>query len=71
MVNSKGDNGAQGVLCCCDFYLLILAVLDLGCCVQAFSHCGEQGLLSNCDTWASHGSGFSYFRAWALGHHMG
>ena len=26
-------------------YLFILAVLGLGCCAQAFSSCGEQGLL--------------------------
>ena len=32
-----------------------------------FSTCGKQELLSNCSVWASHGSGFSCYRAWALG----
>ena len=32
-----------------------------------FSTCGKQKLLSNCTVWASHGSGFSCCRAWALG----
>ena len=27
---------------------LFLVVLDLCCCVQAFSSCGKQGLLSSC-----------------------
>ena len=32
---------------------LFLAVLDLHCCVRAFSACGKQGLLSSCGAWAS------------------
>ena len=38
-----------------------MAVLGLGCCVWAFSSCGEQGLLSSCRVWVPHCSGFSYF----------
>ena len=43
-------------------------MLGLCCCAWAFSSCGEreQGLLSNCSTWASHCSGFSCCRAQAL-----
>ena len=36
-----------------------LAALGLGCCV-GFSSFGDQGLLSGCDMWASHFSGFSW-----------
>ena len=32
---------------------------------QTFSSCSEWGLLSSCDAWASHCSGFSRGRAWA------
>jgi len=31
-----------------------------------FSSCGKQGLLSSCDAWSSHCSGFSCCRAQAL-----
>ena len=34
---------------------------------EAFSRCGEQGLLSSYGVEASHCSGFSCCRAWALG----
>ena len=34
---------------------------------QAFSNCCKWGLLSSCSAWASHFSGFSCFRAQALG----
>ena len=37
---------------------LFLVALGLRCCMQAFSSCGEQGLLSR-DALASHCSGFS------------
>ena len=40
-----------------DFIYLFLAALGLCCCAQAFSSCGERGLLSL--AWASHGRGFS------------
>ena len=40
-----------------------MSVLDLCCCIQAFSSCGEWGLLSSCSTWASHWRGFSCCRA--------
>ena len=42
-------------------------MLGLYCCVQAFSSCGEWGLLSGCDAQASHCGGFSSCRAQALG----
>ena len=43
-----------------------MAVLGPHCCVQAFSNCQEQGLLSRCGVWASPG-GFSCCRAQAVG----
>ena len=45
---------------------LFLAALGLHCFAQAFSGCGEQSLLSNCDAWPSHCGGFSCCRAQAL-----
>ena len=45
---------------------MFLAILDLCCCVRAFSSC-EQGLFSSCGVRASHWGGFSYGRAWTLG----
>ena len=44
-----------------------MAVLGLCCCTQPFSSCSEQGLLSCCNAWVSHCSGFSCFCARALG----
>ena len=41
-----------------DRFYLFLVALGLGCCAQAFSSCGEQGLLSSCGAWASHCGGF-------------
>lgn len=41
-------------------------VLGLCCCAQAFSSCGELGLLSSCGAQAAHCSDFSR-GAWALG----
>ena len=38
-------------------------MLGLRSCMLAFSHSSEQGLLSSCSAWASHGCGFSCFRA--------
>ena len=46
---------------------LFLAALGLHCFAQAFSGCGEQSLLSNCDAWPSHCGGFSCCRAQAPG----
>ena len=43
-----------------------MAVLGPHCCVQAFSNCQEQGLLSSCSVWASPG-GFSCCRSRARG----
>ena len=37
------------------------------CCCVGFSLVVVRGLLSGCDAWASHCSGFSCCRAWALG----
>ena len=44
-----------------------MAALGHCCCAWAFSNRGEQGLLPSCGAWASHSSGFSRCRAWALG----
>ena len=58
------------------FNIYFGGVLGLHCCPQAFSSCSKQGLLSSCSkqgllsscgTGASHCSGFSCCRAWALG----
>ena len=46
---------------------LFLAVLGLRCCAQAFSGCGERGLLSSCSVQASHYCGVSCCRVQALG----
>ena len=43
-----------------------LMALGLCCCVQAFSSCSKQGLLS-CGAQASYCNGFSCCQAWALG----
>ena len=44
-----------------------MAALGLWCCVQAFSSCAKQGLLSRCSAEASHYSGVYCCRAWVLG----
>ena len=49
---------------------LFLAVLGLHCCMRIFSSCGRWGLLSSCDTQASHCSGFSCCKVWALEHRL-
>ena len=36
------------------------------CCMQAFSSCSKQGLLSGCGVWASPCCGFSCYRAQSL-----
>ena len=38
-------------------FILCLTARSLGCCTQAFSSCSEQGPLSSCSSWASHGGG--------------
>ena len=48
-------------------YLFIYQLCWVFTAVWAFSSCGEQKLLSDCDAWASHCSGFSCCRAWSLG----
>ena len=48
-------------------YYLFLAVLGLGCCVQAFSSGSEQELLSSCNAQAFHCGEFSCCRAQAVG----
>ena len=45
-----------------------MAALDLGCCMQAFSSCGERGLLLGRSVWAFHCGAFSCCRAQATGH---
>ena len=47
--------------------LLFLAALGLDCHAWAFSSCGEQRVLSSCDTRASHCSGFSCCEVQTLG----
>ena len=47
---------------------IYLAVLGLHGCTQAFSSCGEWGLLSGCSEQASHCGGFSCRGTWALEH---
>ena len=47
-------------------FIYLLAALGLRCCAQAFSSCGERGLL-HCGAQASHCGGPSCCRAWALG----
>ena len=47
---------------------LFLAVLGLCCCKQAFSGCGEWGLLSSCGVQPSYCRGFSFCRTQALQH---
>ena len=49
------------------FTFLFLAVLGLHCCMQSFSSCSKQGLLSSYNTWASHCGVFFYCGAQALG----
>ena len=49
------------------FVFLFLAVLGLGCCTQAFSSCGERGLLSSCRGQVAHCCGSCCCRAAALG----
>ena len=49
------------------FIYLFLVAPNLHRCVWAFSPCGERGLLSICNAWASHCGGFSCCKAQALG----
>ena len=48
------------------FVVVVLAVVGLSCCMQAFSRCSEPGLLSSCSVWASRCGGFSSCGASAL-----
>ena len=41
------------------YVLTIMAALGLGCCLQSFSSCSEQGLLSSCGAQVSPWRGFS------------
>ena len=47
-----------------------MAALGLYFCEQAFSTCGEQGLLFSSGAWASHPSGSSSWGAQALEHRL-
>ena len=54
------------------FFFFVLSITFgctgcLPCCTWAFSSCGKWGLLPSCSVQASHCSGFSCGRAWALG----
>ena len=49
-------------------FFFLGAMLDLLCCVQVFSSCGERGLLSSYGVPASHRSDFSCCEAWILGY---
>ena len=59
----KLNVGQGGWPSICLFFLkkfnLFMAVLGLPCCAQAFSSCGESGLLSSCGEQASHCGAFS------------
>ena len=55
-------------LCFFIYFYLFLTVLGIRCCVQVFSCCGDQGLLSSWTVWASHCNGFYCGGAQALGH---
>ena len=43
-----------------------MVVLGLRCYAWAFSSCGEWGLLSSCEAWASHCGGFLCCQVQAL-----
>ena len=49
------------------YYLFIFGCSGSSLLRGLFSSFGERGLLSSCGAWASHCSGFSCCRAWALG----
>ena len=49
------------------YFILFLAALGLRCCTWTFSSCGDRGATLRCGVRASHCSGFSCCRAWALG----
>ena len=49
------------------FLIYFLVVLGLCSCLQAFSGCSEQGLLSSCAAWAPPCNGFACGGAQALG----
>ena len=52
-----------------NFFYLFLAVLGLRCCA-GFSQVAARGLLSSCNAWAFHCSGFSCGGAHALGRRL-
>ena len=68
MANSPLYICTTSSLCILDVVFVILAVLSLHCCEQAFSSCGEQWLLSGCGVRASRCRGFSCCGAWTLRH---
>ena len=49
------------------FFIFIFGCTSLRCCAQAFSSCGEQGLLFSCCVQAYHDSGFFCCKAQAPG----
>ena len=50
-----------------NIYTLLLHWAFVAAC-GLFSRCRDQGLFSSWGAWDSHGDGFSFCRAWALGH---
>ena len=51
----------------CFVFVFVLAALGLHCCAWAFLWLWRVGATLRCGAWASHCSGFSCCRAWALG----
>ena len=47
-------------------FIYFLAARGLHCCVQAFSSCGQWGLLSSCASWASRQDGSFCYEVEAL-----
>ena len=60
--------GGLNAVHCLLFFKLFFYFCIFGWAGWVFSSCGEQGLLCSWGAWVSHCGGFSYCRAWALGH---
>ena len=67
-LNHLNSNQAYNFLSQHQTHFSFGAALGLGCYLQAFSSCDEQGLLSSCHVQASHWSGFSCCRVQTRGH---
>ena len=66
LVKAKENHSLISDVLLNDWSIELLAALGLCCCRRAFSSCRERGLLSSCGARASHCSGFSCCRTWAL-----